>query len=97
MPRRLIWLIGALVIVLAAGALAYQHYHRPAPPTVQMQPAKGPSTPGPIQTGGHPLSSVPAQSQQRAKAAGYYCPSWDASPGQVSPSICYPIYDDTQP
>lgn len=31
---------------------------------------------------------VPADSQARAKEAGYYCPSWDAKPGAASADFC---------
>lgn len=31
---------------------------------------------------------VPVSSQARAKVAGYYCPSWDAKPGENSTDIC---------
>lgn len=34
---------------------------------------------------------VPADSQARAKAADYYCPSWDPQPGRMMPDICSPL------
>ena len=35
--------------------------------------------------------SVPARSQAEAKRVGYYCPSWDPVPGEVSPYYCMSI------
>jgi hypothetical protein len=32
--------------------------------------------------------AIPADSQARAKSAGYYCPSWDATPGKLSALFC---------
>jgi hypothetical protein len=37
------------------------------------------------------ISGVPAQFCTRAKQDGYYCPSWDAKPGQIAPDICYKV------
>lgn len=31
---------------------------------------------------------VPDDSQTRAKAVNYYCPSWDAKPGELTPDFC---------
>ena len=34
---------------------------------------------------------IPPDSVARAKAAGYYCPSWDTSAGSVASTICYKL------
>jgi regulatory protein YycH of two-component signal transduction system YycFG len=34
---------------------------------------------------------VPKSLIKKARAAGYYCPSWNAQPGQIVSSICYPL------
>lgn len=41
-----------------------------------------------INTVGIPLSSVPEQFRDRAKSTGYYCPSWAAKLGVVTPQYC---------
>ena len=46
------------------------------------------STTKPLTANGQP---VPVQSVQRAKSAGYYCPSWDAKPGSIVPTVCYKL------
>ena len=37
------------------------------------------------------LQSIPVQSREKAKKAGYYCPSWDAQPGEIVSNICIKI------
>lgn len=99
MSRRwLFWLVVLTGAALIIGGLVW-HYHKPYYHSSQPSSTNitQPTSPPTNSSGNHPLSSVPAGSRQRAKAAGYYCPSWDARPGQVSPSICYPIYDNTHP
>jgi hypothetical protein len=34
---------------------------------------------------------VPAAYQSKAMKLGYYCPSWDAKPGEISSEICIPL------
>lgn len=35
--------------------------------------------------------SVPVSFQARAKKLGYYCLSWDAKPGIITPDTCIPL------
>jgi Tfp pilus assembly protein PilV len=35
--------------------------------------------------------TVPTKWQAKAESLGYYCPSWDASPGQITSGVCYPL------
>ncbi len=34
---------------------------------------------------------VPSKWIDKAKNLGYYCPSWDAKPGQIVSDICYKL------
>lgn len=34
---------------------------------------------------------VPADSQAKARALDYYCPSWDSQPGRMTPDFCTAI------
>ena len=34
---------------------------------------------------------VPSKWIDKAKSLGYYCPSWDAKPGQIVSDICYKL------
>ena len=34
---------------------------------------------------------VPSKWMDRAKSLGYYCPSWNAEPGQIVSDICYKL------
>jgi cytoskeletal protein RodZ len=60
-------------------------------PATTAQPTPTPATPP--STGDTPVTYehgkvVPTDSQARAKAASYYCPSWDAAPGSYSTDEC---------
>jgi hypothetical protein len=35
--------------------------------------------------------TVPYRYAEKAKSLGYYCPSWDAKPGEIAPTICYKL------
>lgn len=81
--RRQIWFIVGLIALVILAAVAWQ--------VVRAQDHKNPvrpSTTPPLMAAGRP---VPADSVKRAQSKGYYCPSWDAKPGQVVPEICYPL------
>lgn len=69
-----------LGLVMAAVAGVVLWYSAGLSVTQHLAPASKPIT-----AGGR---EVPAGSAERAKAAGYYCPSWDARPGQVTSFIC---------
>ena len=70
-------LIGAAIIVV--GLLIFRQNNSTK---VQNTPPRESSS---LTVGGEP---VPAESQAEARRLGYYCPSWDAKPGQVAPDIC---------
>jgi hypothetical protein len=69
---------GGVVIVLIRSS------HQPKTPAV----TNSSNSSKPVTAGGVP---VPSDSQIKAKAKGYYCPSWDAKPGQVASTICIPL------
>ena len=84
-------LMAIAVILISAGSLtAYlllgSKYHSSggaSMPSVQPSPVSKPLTAGGI--------PVPVKSRNQALKAGYYCPSWDATPGQVASTICIPL------
>lgn len=86
-------LIGAFVVlvILASGLFVWhERESKPMPsPSQSVETQQKASTPAsPVTAGGQP---VPTSSQQKARAEGHYCPSWDAKPGQISPDICYSL------
>jgi len=77
----------ALLIVAGVIVLWISHnHHTPAsvPPATSHAAAPNQT----LTAGGEP---VPTSEVARAKKAGYYCPSWDAQPGQVSSGVCLPL------
>lgn len=51
-------------------------------------PPPAPKTPASDKATYNNGTPVPDDSQARAKTAGYYCPSWDAKPGEFTPNFC---------
>lgn len=77
-------LLGILLLVLAVGTIIiYRQYQVVG--QVRTTTAASSSTGKTLTAGG---IAIPAASQARAQAAGYYCPSWDVKPGQASPDYC---------
>lgn len=86
------WIISASLIVILAAVLLLWHAHQPKPKpgashqAVAQQRMGAPAKP--LSAGGQP---VPPSLQQKARAKGYYCPSWNAQPGQAAPDVCYSL------
>jgi hypothetical protein len=86
--KLLIGIISVSVAILMIILLLHQPSKRPT--ITQQQPATHsqtniPATNKPVTAGGKP---IPADSAERAKSLGYYCPSWDAQAGAVTSSVC---------
>lgn len=73
----------ALIVAGLAGYATVSHLHHASQP---------PAAPAACS-----LKNVPAQFCERAKKAGYYCPSWAAKPGEMAPDFCYKIQSTAQP
>jgi hypothetical protein len=86
----LILIVCALVVL---GVIVFSSKSKPkATSSHTSTPISKPTTTNILTAGGQP---VPKAWQAKAKALGYYCPSWDAQPGQISSDICLPL-DKTQ-
>ena len=84
-----------IVIILEAilyGSIYYNavqaHKKTPAHTTTKVVTTTKPTYATPLKAGTY---VVPVQWQSRARSVGYYCPSWNSTPGQIAPDICLPL------
>ena len=82
---RLEVLLGLLVVLIIAGSIWIFYLNRglAKETVINSQPAAS----SPACT----IKGVPASLCVKAKSLGYYCPSWDARPGQIVPDYCYKV------
>jgi len=87
--KNLIVLVSVLVVMLTLTITLYVLWRSTKPTASQpITPTSAPQSSQPVTAGGQP---VPSAYQARAKAAGYYCPSWAAAPGTTASDICIPL------
>lgn len=83
LKRKHFLLVLLFIVIVVAGVLLYSDWLDSKSPT----PPKSTNS-QPLRAGG---IIVPAAFQSRALRLGYYCPSWDSSPGQITSDICLPL------
>jgi len=88
--RRQYLRIFALAVVILGGLVVFGSSHKATTQKSTTRPTTKASTSSSASTltaGGQP---VPAAYQAKAKALGYYCPSWDSTDAQAASTICLP-------
>lgn len=88
MNKRVLIVTAAVAAVILAGAIIWWsngHQAKPDAPQTTASAKPSPQATTTVTAGGQ---SVPEQFWSKARALGYYCPSWDAKPGEIASNAC---------